>query len=136
MNKLSIEQTELATEEMVSTVDFSNSEPLTMAELDAIVRQARRAQATVAVQIIKAVFNYFGSISAAIKTGIQAAATYDELAGLSDRELSDIGITRDGIARMAMQDTTTRAANAELTSYGYGMRVARPTNDWVDQFAA
>ncbi|MFP6711047.1 MAG: DUF1127 domain-containing protein [Rhodospirillales bacterium] len=136
MNKLSTEQTELATEEMVSIVALSEVKPLTMEEVDLIIRNARLAQAEVAVQMFKAVASYIGNMFAAIRRGINAATTYDELARLSDRQLADIGISRDQIASVAFNDVATRTASANLSSYGYSMKIARPTNDWVDHIAA
>ena len=136
MNKLSSEQIELAAEEMVSIVDFSEARSQSMEEIDQLVREARQAQAQVIGQMIKAAVKFVGKIFASIGTGLRAATTFDELARLSDRELADIGVQRNEIARFALEDTATRAAKADLAVYGYGMKVARPSNDWVDHIAA
>jgi hypothetical protein len=140
MNKLSVEKTELALDqaanELTSMVNLNEAGPLTKDQIDALVRDARIAQAEVAAQLVKAAFNSIGSFFAGIHKGIRAATAYDELARLSDRDLADIGIQRNEIAKMAFEDSTTRSATADLNVYGYGMKVARPTNDWVDQHAA
>ena len=140
MNKLSVEKTELvmdqAANEMTTKVDFNESKSLTKGQVDALIRDARVAQAVVAAQLVKAAFKSIGTFFAGIHKGIRAATAYDELARLSDRDLADIGIQRNEIAKMAFEDSATRSATADLNVYGYGMKVARPTNDWVDQHAA
>ena len=140
MNKLSVEKTELvmdqAANEMTTKVDFNESKSLTKGQVDALIRDARVAQAVVAAQLVKAAFKSIGTFFAGINKGIRAATAYDELARLSDRDLADIGIQRNEIAKMAFEDSATRSATADLNVYGYGMKVARPTNDWVDQHAA
>ena len=136
MNKLSKEQIELATEEMISFANFDEARSLTMEEIDQLVRDARRAQAQVAGQMIKAAFKFVGKIFAGISNGLHAATTYDELARLSDRELADIGLNRDQIASVAFDDLAIRSAKSSFTVYGGNMKIARPTNDWADHFAA
>ena len=141
MNKLSKEQIELATEEMISFANFDEARSLTMEEIDQLVRDARRAQAQVAGQMIKAAFKFVGKIFAGIGNGLHAATTYDELARLSDRELADIGLNRDqiasvAIASVAFDDLAIRSAKSSFTVYGGDMKIARPTNDWADHFAA
>ena len=128
MNKLSEEQIELATEEMISVANFDKTRSLTMEEIDQLVRDARRAQAQVAGQMIKAAFKFVGKIFAGIGNGLHAATTYDELARLSDRELADIGLNRDQIASVAFDDLAIRSAKSSFTVYGSGMKIARPTN--------
>ena len=128
MNKLSKEQIELATEEMISFANFDEARSLTMEEIDQLVRDARRAQAQVAGQMIKAAFKFVGKIFAGIGNGLHAATTYDELARLSDRELADIGLNRDQIASVAFDDLAIRSAKSSFTVYGSGMKIARPTN--------
>tara|TARA_B100000315_G_scaffold139923_1_gene128949 strand:+ start:1687 stop:2097 length:411 start_codon:yes stop_codon:yes gene_type:complete len=136
MNKLSNEQIELAADEMVSVVDFSEVENLSMEDIDQLVREARLAQAQVAGQMIKAAAEFIGKIFAGINSGLRAATTYDELARLSDRELADIGLNREQIASVAFDDLALRSAKANFAVYGGGMKIARPTNDWVDHIAA
>ncbi len=140
MNKLSKEQIELATQEYVSLVNFDEAERLTMEEIDQLVRNARLAQAQVFGQMFKAAFNFIGKfvgkIFSSISQGMSAATTYDELARLSDRELADIGINRDQIARVAFDDMAVRSTETTFPVYRGGMKVARPTNDWVDHIAA
>ena len=136
MNKLSKEQIELATEEMISFANFDEARSLTMEEIDQLVRDARRAQAQVAGQMIKTAFKFVGKIFAGIGNGLHAATTYDELARLSDRELADIGLNRDQIASVAFDDLAIRSAKSSFTVYGGDMKIARPTNDWADHFAA
>ncbi|MDP7600930.1 MAG: DUF1127 domain-containing protein [Rhodospirillales bacterium] len=136
MNKLSKEQIELATEEMISFANFDEARSLTMEEIDQLVRDARRAQAQVAGQMIKTAFKFVGKIFAGIGNGLHAATTYDELARLSDRELADIGLNRDQIASVAFDDLAIRSAKSSFTVYGGGMKITRPTNDWVDHIAA
>ena len=128
MNKLSKEQIELATEEMISFANFDEARSLTMEEIDQLVRDARRAQAQVAGQMIKTAFKFVGKIFAGIGNGLHAATTYDELARLSDRELADIGLNRDQIASVAFDDLAIRSAKSNFTVYGSGMKIARPTN--------
>ena len=98
MNKLSKEQIELATEEIISVANFDDARSLTMEEIDQLVRDARQAQAQVAGQMIKAVIKFIGNIFSGIGNSLRAATSYDELARLSDRELADIGLNRDQIA--------------------------------------
>jgi uncharacterized protein YjiS (DUF1127 family) len=136
MNKLSVKQTELAVEEKVSTVDFSDDKQLSMEDIDKLIRQARLAQAEVAGQMVKAVIKSIGNLFEVIQSGLRSATTYDELARLSDRELADIGITRADIPRLAFGDPASRAATADLTVHGYDTKVAQPSNDWDKNIAA
>mgnify|MGYP003979146265 FL=1 len=136
MNKLSSEQIELAAEEMVSIVDFSEARSQSMEEIDQLVREARQAQAQVIGQMIKAAVKFVGKIFASIGTGLRAATTFGELARLSDRELADIGMSRDQIASVAFDDMALRSTETTFPVYRGGMKVARPTNDWVDHIAA
>jgi len=136
MNKLSVKQTEIAVEENISLVDFNDGQPLAMEDIDKLVREARLAQAKVAGELVRTALKFIGNIFSSIQKGLRAATTFDELARLSDRELADIGVQRNEIARFALEDTATRAAKADLAVYGYGMKVARPSNDWVDHIAA
>ena len=133
MNKLSKEQIELATEEMISVANFDEARSLTMEEIDQLVRDARQAQAQVAGQMIKAVIKFIGNIFSGIRNSLRAATSYDELARLSDRELADIGLNRDqiasvAIASVAFDDLAIRSAKSSFTVYGSGMKIARPTN--------
>ena len=137
MNKLSAKQMELASEEeKVSIVDFNTVETFTAEDLDKIVREARIAQAEQIVKMAKAAFEFVGKAIANIQNGISVATAYDELSRLSDRELADIGIQREEIGRVAFDDVTNRAAQADLAVYGYNVKTGRPTNDWVDHIAA
>ena len=128
MNKLSEEQIELATEEMISVANFDKTRSLTMEEIDQLVRDARRAQVQVAGQMIKAAIKFVGKIFTGIGNGLRAATTYDELA--------DISLNRDQIASVAFDDLAIRSAKSSFTVYGGDMKIARPTNDWADHFAA
>ena len=136
MNKLSNEQIERAAEEMVSTVDFSEARSQSIEEIEQLMRDARLAQAQVLGQMIKAAVKFVGKIFANIGNGLRAATTYDELAHLSDRELADIGINRDQIASVAFDDWAMRSTEKSFPVYRGGMKIARPTNDWVDHIAA
>ena len=136
MNKLSNEQIELATEEFSSIVNYDEADRLTMAEIDQLTREARLARAQVTGQMIKTVVKFVGKIFANIGSSLRATSTYDELARLSDRELADIGLNRDQIASVAFNDMAVRSTETTFPVFRGGMKIARPTNDWVDHIAA
>ena len=136
MNKLSVKQTEIAVEENISLVDFNDGQPLAMEDIDKLVREARLAQAKVAGELVRTALKFIGNIFSSIQKGLRAATTFDELARLSDRELADIGMSRDQIASVAFDDMALRSTETTFPVYRGGMKVARPTNDWVDHIAA
>lgn len=136
MNKLSVEQTELATEELSSTVDFSTAEIVTRDEFDRILREARIAQSEFALHLIKAGFKFIGRAITAIQNGLRAATAYDELARLSDRELADIGVSREEIAGIAYRGCVSTETKAELAVYSNDVKVTRSKKEWLGEIAA
>ena len=136
MNKLSKEQIDQVVQDQVSTVGYVDQEPLSMEDINKLVRDARLAQAKVFGDIFKSAVKALGKSFAAIGKGIRAAVAFDELARLSDRELADIGLNRDQIAGVALEDAATRSAKASYAGFGGTRKAARPTNDWVDHIAA
>jgi hypothetical protein len=54
-------------------------------------------------------------------------AAFTELRGLSDRELSHLGLARDGIVRAAFEEAERRAASA--SSQGLGRRARAAGSD-------
>ncbi len=135
MNKLSAEQIELATNELVSNVELYDAKPLTEAELKKISIEARRLQAEMMARVFKAIVNGVGNFFTAIQDGLHASKRYEELANLSDRDLADLGISRSDIASVAFNESS-RTATADLAVYGYDVKAANPTNDWVNKAAA
>ena len=140
MNKISAEKTEitldLVEEQMLLTTSFDNYRPLTTQEIDKIVRAARLAQSEVARQILYTILRSVGNVFSAIRDGIRAARSYEELSRLSDHSLADIGLNREDIAQMAYSGPASVLAMAELKAYGYDMKVGSPSNDYSAKYAA
>ena len=136
MNKISVDQPNSSIKGTMSITNSNKFEPISANEVETIVRNARKEQATILAKMIRTIFSYLDGVITAVQDGVRAASTFEELSRLSDRDLNDIGIQRHEIAGVAFAGSVTRSTNADLGIYVSSIELGQPSNDWVKKRAA